>query len=317
MVKSSSEIIEAAKNLPSRSSQGGRSRVAVAAAQDADVLSAISEAHADGICDVVLCGDSEQIKSIADNDDIDLDGLEVIDKTDPIDAVHAAASLAASGQVDVIMKGFVSSSGLLKTVLDRRYDLRASKTLSHVAVLTVPGRDKLLMVTDGGMMVKPRPDQKIDILKNAVVVGRALGIDPVRVALSAASEIVTSRLPQTVENNALVNEIAEANIEGAVVAGPLGFDAAFSPEIARRLGLDDGVSGQADVYLCGSVEEGNITSKSLICFAGAIFAGVIVGAKVPISLVSRTGPLLGKKTSVALACLVADYYRQITEGETA
>ncbi len=313
MIRSSAEIIEAAKNL-SASSKTGKSRVAVAAAQDADVLGAVYEAYREGICDVILCGDSAKIKSIASSSNIPLDGMEIVDKSDPIEAVHSAAQLADAGKADVIMKGFVSSSGLLKGILDRRYNLRVSKTLSHVAVLTIPGRDKLLMVTDGGMMVKPSRNQKIDILKNAVLVGRALGIDPVRVALSAAAEVVTERLPQTVESDAVVNEIAGANIDGCQVAGPLGFDAAVSPDIAKRLKLDDGVAGQADVYLCGTVEEGNITSKSLICFGGAIFAGVIVGAKVPVSLVSRTDPILGKKTSVALACLVANYNRSIADG---
>jgi phosphate butyryltransferase len=213
------------------------------------------------------------------------------------------------------MKGFVSTSTLLKGVLDRRFNLRAGPTLSHVAVLTIPGYHKLLLITDGGMMVKPTLEQRLDILKNAIVVGRALGIDPVRVALSAADEEITSRMPQTEEDARLLEMVKREKITGCEVAGPMAFDNAVSAEIAAREGIDNPVAGKADVYLVGSIEECNITTKSMIIFAGAIFAGVIIGAKVPVSLVSRTDPIIGKKTSIALACLVADYYQRNGTGK--
>lgn len=311
MIKSSQEIIAAAQKL---SQNGKRPRISVAVAQDADVLGAVNSAYEDGICDASLFGDEQKIKSLADEQKISLDGLDVIDQPDPNKAVMQAVELASTGDADAIMKGFVSTSALLKGVLDKRFNLRAGATLSHVAVLTLPRYPKLLMVTDGGMVVKPTLEQKMGILKNAVVVGKALGIDPVRVALSAAADTVVAKMPQTGENAKLVEMVQAQNIPGCEVAGPMSLDVAASADVAAMEGIKNSVAGNADVYLVSSIEECNITTKSMIIFAGAIFAGVIVGAKVPVSLVSRTDPVLGKKTSIALACLVSDYYRR-TEGE--
>ena len=311
MLKSSDEIIDAARQL---SQNGGRRRVSVAVAQDADIIGAVRSAYDDGICDATLFGDEAKIKELANKNKIKLTGLDIINQPDPNQAVLDAVELASAGKADVVMKGFVSTSALLKGVLDKRFNLRAGPTLSHVAVLTLPGYHKLLMVTDGGMVVKPTLEQRLDILKNAVLVGHALGIERVRVALSAAADTIVSRMPQTEDSARLVEMVCDAKIEGCEVAGPMSFDIATSADVAAMEGIKNPVAGNADVYLVGSIEECNITTKSMIIFAGAIFAGVIVGAKVPVSVVSRTDPVIGKKTSLALACLVSDYYRRL-EGE--
>jgi phosphate butyryltransferase len=308
MFKSSQEIIDAAKAL---SLSGKRPRISVAAAQDADVLGAVRSCYDDGICDASLFGDKGKINGLADRSAISLDGLDIIHEPDEEQAIYRAVALASSGDADVIMKGFVSTSALLKGVLDKQFNLRAAPTLSHVAVLALPGYPKLLMITDGGMVVKPTIQQRFDILKNAVLVGKALGIMPVRIALSAAADSVFASMPQTEEDVLLVKMARNEKIEGCEVAGPMSFDIATSAEIAAREGIQNSVAGNADVYLVGSIEECNITTKSLIIFAGAVFAGVIVGARVPISVVSRTDPVIGKKTSIALAFLVADYYRRM------
>ncbi len=307
MLKSSDDIITAAKKL---SKDGEPFRVAVAVAQDIDVIGAVRSAQDDGICRGSLFGDEKRIRRLADDHEIRLDGLDIFDQPEPAEAILKAVGAAASGEADVIMKGFVSTSALLKGVLDRRFKLKSSPTLSHVAALTLPGYHKLLMMTDGGMMVKPTVRQRLDILNNAVLVGRALGIDPVKVALSAAADEVTSRMPQTEDDAELVSLVKREKVTGCEVAGPMSFDVATSKDIAEREGMEDPVAGDADVYLVGSIEECNIVTKSMIVFADAIFAGVIIGAKVPISLVSRTDPVVGKKTSIALACLVADYYQR-------
>lgn len=311
MLKSSGDIIAAAQEL---SQKGKPFRIAVAAAQDADVLGAMQSAHDDGICEGSLFGDEKQIRQLAAEHNISLEGLHIANRPDPGEAVLSAAEMASTGEADVIMKGFVSTSTLLKAVLDRGFNLRAGPTLSHVAALTIPGYHKLLMITDGGVIVKPTLEQKLDILKNALVVGRALGIDPVRVALSAAADEITSRMPQTEEDGRLVEMVRAEKIAGCEVAGPMSFDVATSADIAASEQIDNPVAGDADVYLVGSIEECNVTTKSMIIFAKAIFAGVIVGAKVPVSLVSRTDPMVGKKTSIALACLVAEHYRRTGKG---
>lgn len=310
MIKSAQDIIRAAKKL----SAGVRPRIAVAVAQDPDVLEAMQSARDDGICDGTLFGDEAKIRELAEKHDIPLDGLDVVGLSDPAEAVMAAVEMADAGRADAIMKGFVPTSTLLKGVLDRRFHLRAGPTLSHVAVIDVPSYHKLLLMTDGGMVVKPTVEQKYDILVNALLVAHALGINPAKVALSAAGEAAGKGQPQAEEAAAVMRMVQERALAGCEAAGPVGFDLAVSADVAARSGFSGPVAGDADVFLSGSIEECNITVKSLVIFAGAIFAGVIVGARVPVSLVSRTDPVIGKKTSLALACLVADHYRRAAKG---
>lgn len=312
MIKSSQDIIRAAKKL---SAGGVRPRVAVAVAQDPDVLEAMQSAHDDGICDGTLFGDEAKIRELGEKDDISFDGLEIIHIPDPAEAVMTAVEMADTGKADAIMKGFVPTSTLLKGVLDRRFHLRAGPTLSHVAVIDIPNYHKLLLITDGGMVVKPTVEQKFDILTNALVVAHALGINPAKVALSAAGEAAVKGQPQAEEAAAVMRMIQDRKPAGCEAAGPIGFDLAVSAGTATRVRYAGPVAGDADIVISGSIEECNVTVKALIIFAGTIFAGVIVGARVPVSLVSRTDPVVGKKTSLALACLVADHYRRSGKGE--
>jgi len=306
-IHSADELIERAKAI---AEAGRKKRVAVAAAQDADVLAAVAQAHGEGFLDATLCGDKTKIEEIAAANEIQLDGLEIIDQEDVRDAAHAAVDLAANKKADAIMKGFLPTSALLKTVLDKNYSLRAVDTLSHCAVLDIPGYHKLLNFTDGGMVVKPSTDQKIQILENAVLIGRALGLSPVRVAISGAGERPSTHFPHTISDMDTVSPRAAKRLQDVAIQGPLSLDLATSQKAAEYRGMEGSVVGQADVYLVDSIEEGNIVAKSLIQFAGAIFAGVIVGAKVPVSLVSRTDTVMNKKASLALACVIADYYAE-------
>jgi phosphate butyryltransferase len=290
--------------------QHRRTRVAVAAAQDADVISAVAQAQRDGFLSAVLVGDADRIKSIAASESVDISNLEVVNCVDVSEAAHEAVRIAANGDADAIMKGFLPTSALLKTVLDKDYHLRAANTLSHCAVLEIPGYHKLLNFTDGGMVVKPDIEQKVQILENAVLVARALGLSPVKVALSGASERISDAFPHTFSDAESVKPEAGRRLKDVVIQGPLPFDLATSRTAAEYRAYEGPVLGDADIYLVDSIEEGNIVAKSLIQFAGAIFAGVIVGAKVPVSLVSRTDTVMNKKASLALACVVADYYKR-------
>jgi phosphate butyryltransferase len=277
--------------------EGRRKTVAVAAAQDADVIDAVAQAQADGFIDGILVGDAKKIHALAEKNGTDLARLTIVDEPDVDRAAHASVRLAAERKADVIMKGFLPTSAILKVVLDKQYGLRGPNTLSHCAVLDIPGYHKLLNFTDGGMVVKPTPAQKLEIIDNAVLIGRALGISPVKVALSVVNtpELMVDALHKT---------------GGMLIEGPLSFELATSREAAEKYGLRSDTVGDTDVYVMDSIEECNVVAKSLINFADAVFAGVIVGAKVPVSLVSRTDTVRNKKASLAIACLIADYYAQ-------
>ena len=306
-IHSSDELIARAVEI---AREGRRKTVAVAAAQDADVIGAVSEANADGFLDAILIGDQGLIHDLARENKIAIDGLEVVDMKDVRQAAHYAARLAAEQKADAIMKGFLPTSALLRVVLDKAYGLRGPNTLSHCAVLDIPGYDRLLNFTDGGMVVKPDSEQKLQILENAVLIGRALGLSPVRIAVSGAVDKPSEKMPHTLTDLEWLIPKALEKLEDIVIQGPLPLDVATSPEAAAHYRASGQVVGQADIFLVDSIEECNIVAKALINFADAVFAGVIVGGKVPVSLVSRTDTVKNKKASLAIACVLADYYQQ-------
>ncbi|MBI5266704.1 MAG: phosphate butyryltransferase [candidate division Zixibacteria bacterium] len=306
-IRSSDQLIQRAIQI---AKDGRPKTVVVAAAQDADVIEAIAQSQAKGFLSGVLVGDRKAIERLAGEQGIDIGNLEIIDHADPLAAAHQAVKLASTGKADVIMKGFLATSAILKVVLDKRYNLRGENTLSHCAVLDIRGYHRLLNVTDGGMVVKPDLEQKIQILQNALVVARALGCVPAKVAVSSAVCQHSDMPPERHAELEAFLALAKTRCTDIVLQGPLTLDAATSIEAARSRKAEGPVAGEADVYLVDSVEEGNIISKTLIQFAGAVFAGVIVGAKVPVSLVSRTDTVKNKMASLAVACVVAEYQRR-------
>ena len=310
---SSDQLIERAIAI---AREGRKKRVVVAAAQDIDVIDAVAQADADGFLKATLVGDADLIRKIAGDHGISIDRLEMIDKKDVSAAAHAAAAIASEGSADAIMKGFLPTSALLKVVLDKQYGLRGKNTLSHCAVLDIPGYHKLLNFTDGGMVVRPDHEQKFQILENAVMVGRALGLSPVKIALSAATDRLSERMPHTLSDMDNIIQPAMERISDIAIQGPLSFDLATSQKAAEIQKASGPVVGDADIYLVDSIEEGNIVAKALIQFAQAVFAGVIMGARVPVSLVSRTDTVKNKKASLALACVISDYYQlhQVWQG---
>jgi len=306
-IHSSDQLIEHAVAI---ANEGRKKTVAVAAAQDVDVIGAIAQARAEGFLNGILVGDADAIKKIAGENSIEIDQLELVDVKDIPGAAHEAVRIASEGKADAVMKGFMPTSALLKTVLDKKYNLRGKNTLSHCAVLDIPGYHKLLNLTDGGMVVKPDPEQKYQILENAVLIARALGLSPVKIAISAAVDSITDKVPHIQSDINFVIPTARKNLNDIVIQGPLTFELATSKkgfDFKDETGL---VIGDADIFLMDSIEECNLVAKSLIQFAQAVFSGVIVGAKVPVSLVSRTDTVKNKKSSLALACVLADYYAQ-------
>jgi phosphate butyryltransferase len=260
-------------------------RVAVAAAADGAVLQAVVEARTQGIADAILIGDS-------------------------------ADDLASSGEADVIMKGFLPTSTLLKAVLAKERGLKRSDVLSHCAVLSLPEYPRLLNITDGGMVVSPDFNQKVKIIENAVTVSHALGLEKPRIALLAATDVVNPEMPRAVEDAIIAKMADRGQIRDAIVDGPLSLDAATLPKLAEAYSVQSPVAGCADVLVANSIEEGNIISKSLILFGGAVFCGVIVGAAIPVSLVSRSDAPRNKLASVAIAVVLSEYLQKQDGGQS-
>ncbi len=301
------EVIARAKEI---SKTRGMSRVVVAAAEEDDVLAALYKCKLEKISDAILVGRPDNISKALKLADVPEDAFEIVATESDEESALKTAEIASRGDADVVMKGYLKTSILLKTLLKSENGLRDRELVSHSALLYVPRYGKLLNITDGGTMVRPSIEQKLTAIANGVSVLRAVGIKKPRVAVVGPVEEVSSDHPETIEAKKLVDAANEVWSDEMFVDGPLPFDLATN--LPENLGVDfvSEVAGKADMIMVHTLEEGNIIAKTLIQFGGAIFMGVIAGAKVPISLVSRSDSMLNKMSSIALAVCLADYQRR-------
>lgn len=297
-VKNFAQLIELAQ-------ERGPKTVAVAAAAQEAVLLAVNEAEELGIADVLLIGDRVEIERIGHDNDVDLGRLEIIHEPDPIQAARQTMILINEGRAQIAMKGAIQTADFLRAALDRKTGLRAGRLLSHVATFDISGLDRLILVSDAGVVVAPTLHQKADIVRNAIDVAHRLGIIQPRVALLAATEMVNPKIPATVDAAALSKMADRKQITGGIVDGPLTLDNAISETAAAIKGIESPVAGQADVLIAPDIEAGNILAKGIIYFAQAYMAGVIVGARVPIILPSRSDTHEAKLIALALCVSIA------------
>ena len=285
-----------------------RVNLSVAAAHDEEVLLAIKSAVEMEIITPILIGQEHKIRKISKEINFDLDNVKIINKETIEECAETAVKLVSSGEADFVMKGLLDTSVILKAVLNKEWGLRTDSLLSHVMVYEVPSYDKLLVTTDGGMNIEPDYDQKVKILKNAIEATKPLGLKHIKVACLAAKEKVNSKMQATVDARAL-QEAGERGEFGndVTVEGPLAFDLAVSKEAAKIKGFKSKVSGETDIMLMPTIEVGNGIGKALTYFAGAKSAGIIMGAKAPIVLVSRADSHESKLYSIAYGALIAGH----------
>ncbi|MEY8417352.1 bifunctional enoyl-CoA hydratase/phosphate acetyltransferase [Tissierella praeacuta] len=283
-------------------------KLAVVACHDEEVLEAVIESKRKGIADPILIGDKEKTINIAKEKGFDLSSYKIIDEKDLSGAAEIGVKMILNGKANFIMKGLVDTSILLKAVLNKEWGLRTDSLLSHVMLYEIPNYSKLIYLTDGGMNLQPTLEDKIKIIENAAIVGRALGKKEVKVACLAAKEKLDPKMTATVDAMELKNRYEEGSFsKGIIVDGPMALDLAVSSSSAEIKGYKSQVAGDADVLLVPNIEMGNGIGKSITYFAGGKSAGVVMGAKVPIVLVSRADDHEAKLYSIALGSLVADY----------
>ncbi|PID82868.1 MAG: phosphate butyryltransferase [Clostridiales bacterium] len=281
----------------------GPKKVAVALAADHEVLSAIDLAYKKGIITAVLIDDKNEIEKVASKHNIDISKHEIIDISDKVEASRKAVSLVSSGNADILMKGLVDTSIILKAVLDKEIGLRTGSVLSHVAVFDSKYYHKLLFVTDAAMNIAPDLDTKKKIIDNAASLANALDLEKPNVAVICAKEKVNPKMSATVDAGELVKMYEEGKFENCVVAGPFALDNAISKEAAEIKGVKHMGAGDADILLCPDIEAGNILYKALSFLGGASSAGIILGAKAPVVLTSRADSDETKLHSIALAVM--------------
>lgn len=280
--------------------------LSVAAAEEKEVLQAVKDAVENQIIEPILVGDKDKIKLISEEINFDLTGIKILNSNSIEESARIAVELVSTKNANFVMKGILDTSVLLKSVLNKDYGLRTDSLLSHVVAYQIENYHKLLLLTDGGMNISPNYEQKEMILKNAIQAAKALGLDTVKVACLAAKEKVDTKMQATVDADLLQKAFVNGKFgKNVIVEGPLSFDIALSKEASDIKGFKSEVSGDIDILLVPTIEVGNGIGKSFTYMADAKSAGVIMGAKAPIVLVSRADSAESKLYSIAYGALIA------------
>lgn len=287
---------------------GLRPRLVVAAAAEIDVLKAVSDAKKRHLISVILVGNKHEILEISNTEKIELANIEIIDIEDPGIACEKAVEMVRVGQADFIMKGLVDTSIFLKAVINKTRGLLTGRLLSSIMVLKISTYHKFLILSDGGMIISPDFEKKKGIIENALDLAKILGIHPIKVACLAAKEKVNPKMQATVDAQAL-KELWKTSYfgDGVIVDGPMAMDLVISKKSARVKGYVSDVAGDADIILAPNIETGNAIAKIMTYLGNAQLAGVVMGARVPIVLTSRSDSYQNKLNSIALGAYIATH----------
>jgi phosphate acetyltransferase len=278
---------------------------AVAHPCEAAALSGAVEAAHQRLIVPILVGPADRIAQTARSAGIDLAGLEIVDVPHSRASAEKAVELIREGRAEALMKGSLHSDELLSAIVSREKGLRTGRRISHAFLMDVPTYHKPLLITDAAINIAPTLEDKVDICQNAIDLAIALGVKRPKVAILAAVETVTSKMPATLDAAALCKMSERGQIKFAILDGPLAFDNAISKEAARTKGIQSEVAGDPDILLAPDLEAGNILAKQLSFLANADSAGLVLGARVPVILTSRADSVRARIASCAVAALVA------------
>jgi phosphotransacetylase len=278
---------------------------AVAHPCDASSLSGAVEAAELGLIVPILVGPEVKIRATADAAGIDLGRFRIVDAPHSHGSAAKAVELIREGSAQVLMKGSLHTDELMSAIVSRDGGLRTGRRISHAFLMDVPTYHKVLIITDAAINIAPALEDKVDICQNAIDLAVALGRERPKVAILAAVETVTSKMPATLDAAALCKMAERRQITGGILDGPLAFDNAISKEAAITKGIRSDVSGDPDILLAPDLEAGNILAKQLTFLANADSAGMVLGARVPVILTSRADSVRSRIASSAVAMLVA------------
>lgn len=298
MVNSFSQLIKEAQRL-------GSKRFSIAGSESPSVLQAVIQAKEMGIMEPILVGKKENIYQIANKHHLNINRIEIEDCEGDNNIALRAVELIVLNKADALMKGHIMTPTLLKCFLNKKFKLYQNRLLSHIALLEIPNYHKLLLITDSGMVIRPTFEQKKDILHNALTVIRKLGVQRPKVAILSATEKINPDIPETVDAVKLVTAAQSGEFGDVDMEGPMALDMAFSKEAAQIKGVQSLVAGQPDIVLVPDVSCGNIFAKGLVYFANAKISGFIVGAKVPIVLISRAERPISWLFSIATTNIIS------------
>ncbi len=279
----------------------GVKKLAVASAQDADLMAALFRAVREGLISPILVGNKTEITTIAESAGLSISGVEVIHEPDADKACEISVRMVRNGNADFIMKGNVRTSVFVKRILDKNNGLMTGNLLSHVAFFETPHYHKILGITDAALNIAPDINEKVDIIQNAVVTCNKLGIMNPKIGILAAVEVVNNKMEATVHADILKKMNQQEKLKGCIVDGPLALDNAISADAAKHKGIVSEVAGDVDILLAPEINSGNILYKSLSFLGGASAAAIVTGATIPVVLTSRSDSDKNKFFSIALA----------------
>jgi len=297
MLKNLSELHDMAR-------RHSRRRLVLAAAHDAQALGAVIDAYNNDLIDGILIGDEQKMRDIAQKHDLDLGAFVVKDEPDNARAAAMAVKMVREGEADILMKGNLGTSVLLKAVLNKEYGLRTGEQISHLALFELTAYHKLIGLTDAAMNIAPELSEKVSIVRNAIGYFHKLGIEKPRVAMLSAVETINPAMKSSVDAGIIAKMGDRGQIRHCIIDGPLAFDNAVSKKSAELKGILSPVAGDADILVADDIDAANGLYKALIYFAGARCAAVILGAAAPIVLTSRADTDETKLNSIALAAAV-------------
>jgi phosphate butyryltransferase len=300
MFRNLDDLVETAIGL-------GPARIAVAAGHDPDVIESLHLARQMGLAKGILVGDREKIEPMAAAAGLHLDSGQLIHQPDDSAAALKAIELVREGTADLLMKGKINTSVLIRAVLNREKGLRTGRQLSQVIVFQVPGIDRLMIMTDAAINLAPELAQKAEICRNAIQVAHALGIEEPKVALLCALEFVNPAMPATVDAAALTMMNRRGQLKGAYIEGPIALDVPMSRFAADRKGIETPLVESTDVFIAPDIEAANILYRAILYMAGGESGGIVVGARVPLILLSRAETPETKIRSIAIGRLVAHH----------
>ena len=278
--------------------------MAVVDAAEEHVLAGAHEAAQAGLIQPVLIGPRRDIDSLCERMGVASNTYPVIEAVSDAEAAERGVQEVVDGRSAALMKGWVHTDVLMHPVLAQ---LRTARRVSHVFVVELASYHKLLLVTDAAINIAPDLMTKAAIVQNAVDLARLLGIEMPNVAALSAVEVVKPAIASTIDAACLSKMAQREQIRHAVVDGPLAFDNAISRDAALTKRIDSPVAGEVDILLAPDLASGNILAKDLEYLAGATLAGVVIGARVPIVLPSRSDPPAARLASAAIAVLL--HYR--------
>lgn len=292
-------LIEKAKTLPKKGV------VAVAAAADQHVIEATLEAKNEGIAEPVLVGDDAIIRGILRGMDLNPSDFQIVAPAGGLNEAETAVELIKNGEANVLMKGMLETTDLLRPVVKRENNLRTGQVMSHLSFNKFDAYHKIICNTDGGMTPYPNLEQKKGILLNVVDAFHKLGYELPKVACLACKETVDPKMPETMDARALREMCERGELGKCFVEGPLSYDIAMSKEIADTKNFDCPHCGDFDIVLQPNIHCGNIMGKCWTVSCHSVMAGIVVGCRVPIVLTSRGSSASEKYLSMALAAVVA------------